>query len=274
MTERRRSAVGAAGLVLGLVALMLILILTALHGVGTDGALYYRLQTDAGILPGAGISDGDLQTLDAALAEYLAGRPEALMAPSEAAPGGYAALALNVNGAVQPAFNERETAHLEDCRGLFALLRKVRGRLIPWAVLLIVGGAWLLNDRRRLRRAAWLSPLVLLIPLGTFAIWALADFDAAFTFFHRLLFRNDLWLLNPRTDLLIRICPESMFMAMGGMIALRGLAILAGVPAVATGLSLIWPKQTVKEDHSWNDNRTTRRASAYRQKTFDPGSKR
>ena len=163
---------------------------------------------------------------------------------------------------------------MEDCRRLFALLRKVRRRLIPWAVLLIVGGAYLLQDRRKARLAAWLSPLILLIPLGAFALWAAVDFDGAFTFFHRLLFTNDLWLLDPRTDLLIRICPESMFMAMGLRIALWSLAAVIAVPALATLITFIWPKNKQDEANKWNDNRAMRRASAQRPKTFDFGEKR
>lgn len=274
MTERNRSTFGAIGLALGLVALMLILILSAVHAVGTDGALYYRLQMEADVLPAAGVSDADLQALDDALADYLAGRSDALMTPSESAPGAYDLMALVVDGELRPAFNERETAHLIDCANLFALLRKVRRRLVPWAVLLIVGGAYLLRDRRRARKAALLSPLILLVPLGAFALWAAADFDGAFTFFHRVLFTNDLWLLDPRTDLLIRICPERMFMRMGGMIALRGLAILIGTPLIAAGLTLLWPKSKAREENAWNDNRATRRAAAQRPKTFDVGGKR
>ena len=274
MSIKKRRILGAVGLALGLAVLMFILLLTALHNVGTDDARYYRLQTDAGVLPGAGISEADLRTLDAALAHYLAGQLEELLLPLESAPGEYSVLALNVNGSLQPAFNERELAHLDDCRSLFALLRKVRRRLIPWAVLLVVGGAYLLNDRRGARRVAWLSPLVLLIPLGAFALWAAVDFDRAFVFFHRVLFTNNLWLLDPRTDLLIRVCPQSMFMEMGKAIALRGAAILAGVPAAATGLTLIWLKSKQKEDDPWNDNRAARRAAAQRPKTFDVGGRR
>ena len=274
MREEMRRIVGATALVLGLVALMLILILTALHDVGTDDALYYRLQTEAGILPSAGISEDDLVALDAALAHYLAGRPEELVLPLDSAPGEYSVLALNVNGELQPAFNDREMAHLQDCYDLFALLRKVRRRLIPWAVLLIVGGAYLLQNRKKARLCALLSPLIPLLPLGGFAVWAIADFDGAFVFFHRLLFTNDLWLLDPNTDLLLRICPQSMFMAMGAAIALRGLAILIGVPAVAVGLTFIWPKSKQKEENPWNDNRATRRAAAQRPKTFEVGGKR
>ena len=261
----------AIALLVGFATVCFIALLTAVHAVGTDDGLYYALQMKAGVLPAAGISDGDLRALDGALADYLAGRPNELLLPMDSEPGAYSAMALVVNGDLQPAFNDREMTHLEDCRKLFALLRKVRRRLIPWAVLLVVGGAYLLKDRRRVRRNAWLSPLAILVPLGAFAAWAAVDFNAAFNAFHRLLFANDLWLLNPATDLLIRICPASMFMAMGVRIALYSLAAMIGLPAAATLLSYVLPKR--KEDDTWS-NRDMRRASAPKRMDFGPGAKR
>ena len=272
MSDRTRRTAGGVALALGFAVLYFISILTALHAVGTDDALYYRLQMAAEVLPEAGISEPDLRTLDGALAAYLAGDPNQTLAlPLENAPGEYSILALVVDGALRPAFNEREMAHLSDCLDLFALLRKVRSRLIPWAVLLIAAGGYLLKDRRRIRRAAWLGALIVLVPLGAFALWAAADFDGAFTFFHRVLFSNDLWLLDPRTDLLIRICPQSMFMAMGLRIALCGLALLVALPAAVTALTLFWPK--AKEETTWN-NRDMRRASAQKQISFDRRARR
>ena len=267
MTNSKQRTLGAIALTLGLVALMLILVLTALHAVGTDGALYYSEQIKAEILPRAGISEDDLRDLNGRLAAYLAGDEAALNE-------GEGIVEMPVFGETQPAFNEKEMTHMEDCFKLFALLRKVRGRLIPWTILLIVGGAYLLQNRKKARLAAWLAPLILLVPLGAFGIWAAIDFDGAFVFFHRLLFANNLWLLNSRTDLLIRICPESMFMALGLRIALWSLAAVIAVPALATVISFIWPKNKQDEANSWKDNRATRRASAQRPKTFDFGEKR
>ncbi len=254
MSQHNRTTLGAIGLTLGLVALMLILILTAVHGVGTDDALYFKLQARYGVLPAAGITEGELRDIDHRLADYLRGNVGPL---SEAG-----------------VFNDREMAHMADCLRLFALLRKVCSRLVPWAVLLIVGGAYLLQNRRRARRCAWLAPLILLIPLGALAVWACVDFDGAFTFLHRVLFTNDLWLLDERTDLLIRICPEEMFAAMGLRIALWSGLAMAGVTALAVLLTYIWPKTNRNEGNTWNDNRAMRRASAQRPKTFDVGGKR
>lgn len=271
MSDKTQRTVGAIALALGFAVLYFICLLTALHAVGTDDALYYREQTAAHVLPEAGISEDDLRALDGELASYLAGRENELTLPLESEPDGYTVLTMQVFGELQPAFNEREMAHLEDCRALFALLRKVHRRLIPWAVLLLAGGGYLLRDRRRLRRIAWLSPLMLLVPLGLFAVWAALNFDAAFTAFHRVLFSNDLWLLDPRTDLLIRICPQSMFAHMGLRIALITLAALAAIPALVTLAIKFIPK--AKEETTWN-NRDMRRASAQKQISFGPGAKR
>jgi integral membrane protein (TIGR01906 family) len=238
MNNKNRRIIGTVALTLGLAVLYFILTLTALHRVGTDAELYHREQTRAGILPAAGISDEALRALDGRLADYLRGDAAALE--------------------TDPPFNGREMTHLRDCFDLFALLRKVRARLIPWAVLLIAGGAWLLQDKRRVRLCAWLSPLLLLIPLGLFALFAALHFDRAFTLFHRVLFRNDLWQLDPKTDLLIRICPESMFARMGARIGAYSLAAILAVSALATALTFIWPKK--KGENTWKT--TTRRGPA------------
>ena len=244
MTERTRNRLAAAALVVGLAVLYVIILLSAVHSVGTDAELYYREQMKAGILPASGLSDGELWALDHRLAAYLKGDAPALEA--------------------DPPFNDREMTHMRDCFELFEGLRHVRGRLVPWAIVLALGGAWVLRDRRRIRRCAYLSPLLLIVPLGAFALFAALNFDAAFTLFHRLLFRNDLWLLNPATDLLIRICPESMFMAMGVRILIVSLLAVAAVVAVIVLLTRLWPKG--KEENSWKT--TTRRGPAPRQYDF------
>lgn len=240
MNDSQIHRLTALALTLGLAILYLLMLLTATHRVGTDAGLYYREQIEAGILPEAGIDEAALKALDGRLADYLKGDAAALED--------------------DPPFNDREMTHMRDCYALFSLLRRVRARLIPWAIVLILGGLWILRDPRRLRRCFVIAPLVWLIPLGLFALYAAVDFDRAFALFHHILFRNDLWLLDPRTDLLIRICPATMFMHMGIRI---GLYTLAGVGAV-TAAALILTRQ--KGENTWK--RTTGPASGHKQITF------
>lgn len=44
------------------------------------------------------------------------------------------------------------------------------------------------------------------------ALIASADFDNAFVLFHKIVFRNDYWIFDYRTDPIINILPESFFM--------------------------------------------------------------
>lgn len=218
-----RGKAGFAFVLLGVFSIILAGILTVVDWIGTDDELYRELQMKAGILDAAGISEEDLGLLDGALADCLKGNENALEP-----------LEVEVFGQVQPAFNERERIHMEDCRQLFILLRQARDAAGIAGPILLILGALLLHDRGRIRRAAWIAPLVLLIPLGAFAIWAAADFGAAFNFFHKLLFTNDLWLLDPRTDLLIRLCPASMFMSMGMRIGILSLTAMLAAPAAVS----------------------------------------
>ena len=64
-------------------------------------------------------------------------------------------------------------------------------------------------------------------------LWAAIDFDSFFTAFHRLTFTNDGWLLDPRTDLLIRLMPADFFMALGARLVLWMLAAAAAAGMTA-----------------------------------------
>ena len=49
-------------------------------------------------------------------------------------------------------------------------------------------------------------------------IAACIDFDSLFILFHKVAFTNDLWLLNPQTDLLIRLMPIEFFISYAAII--------------------------------------------------------
>ena len=208
--------------------------------IGTNETLYYELQTRAGLPESAGISAEALEKLDVHLASCLRGREDwnVEWLNLEGGP-----LRVVVDGAEQDAFNAREIAHMEDCQRLFDLLRTLRlGFAVAAALLVLL--SLILEWKEKPARAVsvapmWIGSLILIVPLGVFALWAAIDFSSAFNFFHRLLFTNDLWLLNPETDLLIRICPSSMFESMGLRIGLRAGVILLGVPLLLTILKWI-----------------------------------
>ena len=208
--------------------------------IGTNETLYFELQTRAGLPESAGISAEALEKLDVHLASCLRGRKDwnVEWLNPEGGP-----LRVVVDGVEQDAFNAREIQHMEDCRRLFDLLRTLRLSLAVAAALLVLLSLILEWKEKPARTVGlsplWIGSLILIVPLAIFGVWAALDFNSAFNFFHRILFTNDLWLLNPATDLLIRICPSSMFANMGLRIALRAAVILLGVPLLLTILKWI-----------------------------------
>ena len=123
--------------------------------------------------------------------------------------------------------------------------RQVYGFLTVCGVLMV------LFTGRRARSGSltlWLASALILLPLAAFALWAAADFNSAFDFFHKLLFTNDLWLLDPETDLLIRICPASMFAGLGLRIGAWTAGILLGVPALMTMLMKLYERKRKKDE--------------------------
>ena len=114
-------------------------------------------------------------------------------------------------------FNARETAHMEDVRGLF-----LGGLWLGLMFTLAFAALLYFWKRGRKDRSAYLARAVpgsLCAGTGVFfaACLALAavistDFSRYFVVFHHIFFDNDLWILDPDTDMLINIVPEAFFM--------------------------------------------------------------
>ena len=57
----------------------------------------------------------------------------------------------------------------------------------------------------------WAFALVTVLAVFVLLAWRHLGFEAIFIGFHRLAFTNDLWLMNPATDLIIRLMPTGFF---------------------------------------------------------------
>lgn len=133
-----------------------------------------------------------------------------------------------VDGQPREFFNEREIAHMEDVRGLFLAaiaLRRICLAVMAACVLLLLA---LRADVKRV------LPKMLCIGTGLFfAVLAVlagiisTDFTKYFIIFHKIFFNNDLWMLDPRTDLLINIVPEPFFVDTAARIGVTyGISVL------------------------------------------------
>ena len=134
-------------------------------------------------------------------------------------------------GEMVNAFSDKENAHLKDVRGIVSFLKLARyaggGLVIGILGYLYFFGS---KDRKALlsdaARGFALSALFLLALATALAIWGIVNFDGLFITFHKLLFRNDLWLLNPNTDVLMALMPLPFFTWYAGEITKSLLPVL------------------------------------------------
>ena len=199
-------------------ALMIILLITSIEAVTYWMPGYYEKEyAKYGVLNDVHMEMDDLLDVTDEMMAYLRGNREDLHVPTV------------VDGQPREFFNDREIAHMEDVRGLFLgglALRRISIGLIAVCVVLLV-----------LLKADICRVLPKMICVGSalfFAVLAVlagiisTDFNKYFIIFHHIFFNNDLWLLNPDTDLLINIVPEPFFMDTAARIAVTyGVSVLA-----------------------------------------------
>ena len=136
------------------------------------------------------------------------------------------------NDLLRPHFNEREILHMEDVRDLFDLARMIKYAGIA---VIIIGIYYFYKNKEILFMAktflyGLFSNHILLIIIGFLAY---QDFNKYFTYFHHIFFTNDLWILDPSTDLMIQMLPEEFFSGMAVNIMITFLVYLAILQVVS-----------------------------------------
>lgn len=206
-------------------ALPILLIAGSVRVITTTPALYdygwWRYDTEGRTgLPGAQLDSVSLQFRD-----YFTNEAELLD------------LNVVVGGRTERLLTEREVIHMRDVKAL------VKGVFTAeWLAGIVVvasvvagfaryrGGFW-----PALNRGVRYSVLGTLAAVAIVAVAAVVDFDGAFTLFHEISFRNDLWQLNPYEDYLLLLFPEGFFFD-----ATMAIAIMAGLEFAAVWLGVRW----------------------------------
>ena len=134
-----------------------------------------------------------------------------------------------VDGQPREFFNEREIAHMEDVRGLFLsglMLRRICLG-ISAVCLLLLFTKYRSVVRTLLPRMLCAGTMLFFLLTALLAGIISTDFTKYFIIFHKIFFNNDLWMLDPATDLLINIVPEPFFMDTAARIGVTFAAMTA-----------------------------------------------
>lgn len=159
---------------------------------------YKRLNTAQKI----GMSDEDLMRVTKQLTDYIRGRWKSLES-----------ITAEIKGIDRQVFNEREITHMLDVKGLFQLAARLRNFALIGIVVLI--SVLYFNSNKKPWSFFAVSYLIaaglLLLVLITSIVIIRSNFTYYWDQFHYLFFDNDLWMLNPETDIMIQMVPEPFF---------------------------------------------------------------
>jgi len=124
----------------------------------------------------------------------------------------YLSVETTINNQMKFLFNQREIYHMKDVKNLINLIDTIG--LIIGCVFIIFSFILVFHDhnwKETLLRLILLSGLLSVFLVILISITFLVFFDYFFVLFHEISFSNDLWILNPKTDYLIMLFPESFF---------------------------------------------------------------
>lgn len=123
---------------------------------------------------------------------------------------------INISGNQVMAFNEKEAIHMIDVRNLYQNALLVRSIAMVTSIIGLIY-LWFRQHKTMFFHFSTTFIKVAIVfgfALGMLAVWAIADFNSFWTSFHEVLFTNDLWLLDPRVDLMINLFPSAFFFSL------------------------------------------------------------
>lgn len=196
-----------------------VLLLTASIGWAVNSSWLYEYGFDRySISQKTGLDQSELEKAASGLIRYFNSGEETI------------SLAVTKDDKSFELFNQRETAHLRDVKGLIRL----NYRVMLGTLIYVLGYAAIALFRRKYRRLSWAVvggsglTLGLILVLGVGMVF---NFEQLFWQFHIISFTNELWLLDPTRDYLIMLFPSGFWFdaALFCVLATAGMAIALGV---------------------------------------------
>lgn len=189
-----------AGSVAFVLAVPLLLVLGNVRALVFDARLYQRAYEKYQVGAATGMTPEQLRLATQQLIDYFDhGAPVTLRIVKEQGEA--------------PLFNARETRHLGDVRDLFQRVFAAQMLAGLYVLAFTLASPWW----ARRRPLAALADHAAAAGLATFGLFgflglaALVGFDALFLRFHLVSFTNEDWMLDPRTDYMIRMFPRGFW---------------------------------------------------------------
>ncbi|MDL2248277.1 TIGR01906 family membrane protein [Tyzzerella sp. OttesenSCG-928-J15] len=187
--------------IINTICLIFIILLTSIELPTFNYAFYNYEYNKNETYDQIGINSYDLEKVTNKLTGYMRGTEENLE------------VYVNINGGIREFFNNLEKSHMVDVKNLFQIGFAVRNiAIVIFIITTII--AFVYKRRPALKEYALsyiIGNVLFLLSCGALTGVILSDFNKYFTIFHEIFFDNDLWILDPSTDLLINIVPLGFF---------------------------------------------------------------
>lgn len=180
--------------------LFIAILLSSIYHYGFDKGFLYDVYKTNQVTQTLQIKEADLQFCTNILFEQIQGLREDLECH------------VDIEQKHQPFFNERETDHMVDVQKLYLGSLVIRNSsVVLIGVILISLALKSKNFFYDLYQGIKKGYLGLVMGLLAIGLYFMADFQGFWTLFHKIFFRNDLWLLDPSKDRLIQLVPQNYF---------------------------------------------------------------
>ncbi len=201
---------------IGSTALLLFLMFSLVLGVGLSKPVYGVLQEQFGVADYIGISQGDLDRVTDVFCDYTKDLRSDLD------------VTVTVDGAQTQMFNEREINHMVDVKNLYLAGVQIAYFLAGVAIVAFTA-LFITHQHKSIYRVHTRVSFAFLLLCVALGVYFAVDFNGFWTNVHLLLFTNNLWLLNPATDRMIRMFPLEFFLTLSGIILGTFAALFAGL---------------------------------------------
>ena len=200
--------------------LILILVFTSIGLVTNDETFINNEFTKLAISAKMGITNTDLVRSFNRLVDYMEGNADDIN------------LEVTINGEKTQMFDyPQEAEHMADVRQIYMTIASYRdvGVLVMLILFLFAAVIHFRMAPQYIAQGYLSGSFVFLLVFGFLGTWAALDFSNFWTFFHEMLFWNDLWLFDGTQSRMINMLPEQIFADIVARVGLYAGAVIVAL---------------------------------------------
>ncbi|MCR4618545.1 MAG: DUF1461 domain-containing protein [Lachnospiraceae bacterium] len=170
------------------------------------------------------MSDEDLESVTARLVDFVKGKAESID------------IEVSVRGSYGRFFNDKDISHMVDVKNI---ILRMRDLLVITSFAAFIFAIFLLLNKstKEFRNGILIADGIIVLLAVVIVIAATTNLNWLIVFCHNIFFNNTNWLLDPKYDNLIFLCPEKLFIDAGKVCgAIWGVYIL-----LITALGIVIP---------------------------------